>query len=133
MQKSEHGDRLSQEDFRRRAEAELVRTKEELERLHGEPPCMYAADIETVAAWSETKQDAELTALRKTFAEAEAIMQQAERERETLWKTSDADAGERALPPIVFFKQIREDLEAYEEILTFVRSRRPSALPPNQS
>jgi hypothetical protein len=133
MQKPEHTERLSQENFRLQAETMLTRTKMELERLHGAPPCMFAADIETVAAWTEAKQDAELSTLRKTFAAAEAIVQQAERERETLWKTSDANASERALPPIVFFKQIREDLEAYEEILAFVRSRRPSALPPNQS
>lgn len=114
---------MSREEFLQEAEKQLQRVKADLGRLHGEPPCMYAIDIETLKSWPETKREEMLATLRAAVSQSKAIMQEAENERTALWKRSDATEADRAMPQIVYFKSIREDLEAYEDVLNFVRSR----------
>lgn len=119
---AEQPKKMSREDFLQEAEKQLERVKADLGRLHGEPPCMYAIDIDTLKSWSETKREETLAVLRAVVSQAKTIVQEAENERAGLWERSDATEADRPMPPIVYFKSIREDLEAYEDVLNFVRS-----------
>lgn len=114
----------TREDFLAQADEQFRAVSAELASIHGEPPCLYAIDPATLASWTEQKQEETLHALRAAVARAETLVQNAEREREALWEQSEATEADRALPPIVHLKSIREDLTAYEGALHFVRSRK---------
>jgi hypothetical protein len=101
----------------------VERLKAHLAQLHGAPPCIYAIDIATVQSWTETQREQQHAALRASLDEATALLQHAQQERTALWERSDAPESDRALPPITLFQSIQEDLESYEDILKFVRSK----------
>lgn len=119
-------EKFDRETFLSRSAAQLERLKAELSRLHGEPPCLFAADILTVTGWSDEKRERMLFVQRQTLARAEALAAAADQERAELWQRSHAAEEDRPLPFLLPLKQIREDLEAYESVLKFVRSRRPA-------
>jgi hypothetical protein len=123
MPKSNSPTILSREQFLEEASRMLARVQRELAGLHGEPPCLFAVDIETVTAWSELQREQTLAALRDAVSRAEELVHAAEAERTVLWEGSEASPEDKTLPPIVALKQLREDLQAYESVLQFVRSR----------
>jgi hypothetical protein len=114
--------KMNREEFLREAATLLEPVRQALASLHGEPPCMFAIDSKTVASWSEAKREETLVALRKAVAQADAIVYKAEQERTALWERSEAQPEDRALPPVVLFKSIQEDLEVYECVLKYVRA-----------
>ncbi|MBP9869411.1 hypothetical protein KBC59_02545 [Patescibacteria group bacterium] len=113
--------RLSREAFLEEAERAFRRVKDEIAQLHGGPPCMYAVDVATITPWTEEKRVKTLEMLQKAVARAEELVQVAQNERTALWERSDANPDDRELPFMIPLKQIREDLEAYQEVLDFVR------------
>lgn len=119
---TEQTKKLNRQEFLDEAGTRTQRVKDELARLHGLPPCMFAVEVNEVRSWSDEKREAELSALRDVAARAERILTDAQAERLALWEQSDASYDDRLMPEIVQYKQIREDLEAYEDTLRFVRS-----------
>lgn len=115
--------KINQTEFAQEAERLLKQVKSDLTLLHGEPPCMYAIDIETLTTWSEAKREETLVNLRAVVSRAKDIMREAENEFARLCENADLPEADRVMPPVICFKSICEDLEAYEDVLHFVKSR----------
>ncbi len=123
MQKSDLSpSKQDRDSFIQSANEHLARITAELAALHGEPPCLFAVDIQTVRGWDDTKRDATLKDLQRLVTQAEEIVRQAELHRAKLWEASNAHPEDKALPPIIHLKQLREDLSTYKDILAFVQS-----------
>lgn len=114
--------KISREQFLQESNARLERVKAQLEQLHGAPPCLFAIDIQTMRSWPESQQVETREHIKDLVAQAEAIVEQARQERALLWEQSEADESDRELPHLIQFTQLREDLNAYEDVFRYVHS-----------